>query len=233
MKKFLVALILSLMIFSLTGCGGEEKNFENNNEQSPVQKNEPTMTAFDVINLQNHPRLNDEVANIREFYKNFPNNFVQIVDKDDSEVNSVLYFKKRYQDQSVGKYEQKDLGEAYKLVCNLSKTGANMSFEEAKPLILSYFPIEIVRENFELDKSLRFFNNNGNVVYGWSYKTNRKNLYRGKPVYGENLTVMVNEVNGKVTAFGMFINNKNEKFSFLPSDVGSYKVEPYDVQFYY
>lgn len=237
MKKFLSALLM--LAFLLSGCGGE-KSAEKpapapqpKTESSAPKAEQPAqqLTGWEIITLPNHPRLAASVAEVREFYKSMPST-VSIVEGDADAPQSILFFKKEYADAKVGdRYEQKDFGEVDKIICYVSKTGKQMTFEEFKPVLLSYFPVEIARENFIYDKGVRFYNNAGTVVYAWKYVSNGENLYRGKPPYGGGLTVIVQEINGAVAAFGMFYG-QNQRVPFMPKADG-YEVENFDVDFSY
>lgn len=236
MKKILSALLMSAFLFS--GCGGEKSAESPQPSQSKVETPAPKteqpaqqLTGWEIITLPNHPRLASSVAEVREFYKSMPET-VSIVENDTDAPKSILLFKKQYADAKVGdRYEQKDFGEVDKIICYVSKTGKQITFEEFKPILLTYFPVEIARENFIYDKGVRFYNNAGAVIYAWKYVSNGENLYRGKPPYGGNLTVLVQEIDGTVAAFGMFYG-QNQRVPFMTSADG-YEVENFDVDFSY
>ncbi|MBR1645206.1 MAG: hypothetical protein IJ774_05760 [Selenomonadaceae bacterium] len=240
MKKLLTAMLI--VSFLLSGCGNEKTsdNPAPKTEQVAPAKIEqvtaetkpaPQLTGWEIITMPNHPRLADTVAAVRAFYQSVPATMVDIVDTGKDSPQAILLFQKEYADASVGRYEQKDFGEVNKIICRVSKTGKQMTFEEFKPILLSYFPVEIVRENFIYDRGVRFHNGTGTVIYAWKYKSNGENLYRGKPPYGGNLTVMVQEINGAVAAFGMFYG-KDQCVPFMTSADG-YEVENFDVDFSY
>ena len=233
--KIFFAVVLFIPAVLIGGCGGE-KNAENptppkEEKIALVQQSAPQLTGWEIITLPNHPRLADTVAGVREFYKNVPPTMVDIVDRDKDAPQSILFFQKEYADAKVERYEQKDVGEVDKIICYVSKTGKRMTFEEFKPILMSYFPVQLVRENFVYDRGVRFYDNAGSVIYSWQYKSNGANWYRGKPPYDGNLTVLVQEDNGAVSAFGMFLG-KDQSVPFVKNPQ-AYSVEPFDIDFPY
>ena len=227
LKIFSVLLIMLLLV---SGCGSEKiaeppKQIENPApkvetvaEQPPV----PALTGYEVLTMANHPKLNDPVVCVREFYRNVPALMVAIVNRDKDAPQAILTFQKN-------NALQEDFGEVDKIVANVSATGAAVTFEEIKPIIRSYFPVELVQENFIYDRGARLFDDNGNVIYAWKYKSNGNNFYHGKSPFDGNLTVAVFEQNGAVSAFTMFLG-KEQKVPFI-RDLTGYQAEEYDVDF--
>lgn len=230
-KKYLMWLLIIIsLVLMISGCG--QQLAKPTVEDSARQDNVPslkTLTAYELITLSNHPRLADSVASVVEFYKPLLGSKVKIVEGNSDGVGSILFFKKEYRDEKIGSYERHNIGEVDKVICYFSKAGVEKTLEEVKPIVLSYFPIGIARKNFVYDKGHRFYDDNGNVIYAWSYKSNGANYYKGRPPYGGNLTVAVMEQKGKVTAFGMFYG-QNQRLPFMTSAEG-YSVEPYETRF--
>ena len=227
MSKAILIICMMCAVLVTAGCG-REKAVEEPQAETKLVTQPVTLTAWEVVTMPNHPKLNDAVASVREFYKSAPAGTVAIVDRD-AESSAVLVFQKQYADQKVGRYEEKDIGEVDKVICNVSATGVALTFEEVKSLILSYFPIELARENFVYDRATKFSKGN-QIIYAWKYKSNGANWYRGKPPFEGNLTVMVLEVDGQIMSFGMFLG-KDQRVQFLPANMSEWEVEPWEVEF--